>query len=143
MSKWITPPAEGKYKISGEVAQEEVRRLLDFYESDYTDLPEERQRAVEEVLNGVEKGFRMGRLEIKEADDGLHVIQHLKNGSSLEYRPVTGKLKPKLDAAGDGIYRRMYLLLGYLSGLGEDAIMNLKGPDLRLAEQLSALFLLL
>jgi hypothetical protein len=142
-TNWIRPPAETAFKISGESARAEVERLLEFYQADFSDLPEERQKAVNEILDTVCKAFRRGALEIKAADGDIHVIQHLESGTDLEYRPFTGKIRAKLDSAGDAIYQKIYLCLGLLSGLGEDVYRGLKGSDLKISEAIGSLFLVL
>jgi hypothetical protein len=143
MESWIKAPPEKEYKISEETARSEIQKLLDFYEADFSAYAPDRQTALAEICEILCKAFRRGALELKEADDGIHVIQHFKSGNDLEYKPFTGKVKAKLDSAGDAIYGKIYRCLGSLSGLGEDVFFKLKGGDLKTSEAVGSLFLAL
>jgi len=140
---WLpTFAPDGALKISEDAARAEIEKLTAFYETDYSDLPEDRQEAIAEVIAGMVRGFRLGRLEVEDRDGEPWVIQHVgKKDETLEYRPITGKEKAKMEAAGEGSYTRMYTILGLLSGIGADAIKKLKPADLKLAEQVAAYFL--
>jgi len=128
-------------KLSEESAQEQLNQLLDYYEIDFDDIPTDQKNSFDMIGKKLVKFIRQGRLEIK-IEDGIQCIQTLKNGSTvITYKELTGKAKTAMGtkSAEDG-NGRIYALMGALSD-GEAAIMQLKGPDLSLAECLGAVFL--
>ena len=128
-------------KLSEESAQEQLNQLLDYYEIDFTDIPTDQKNAFDMIGKKLVKFIRQGRLEIK-IEDGIQCIQTLRNGTTtIEYKELSGKAKSAMGtkSAEDG-NGRIYALMGALSD-GEAAIIQLKGPDLSLAECLGAVFL--
>lgn len=128
-------------KLSEESAQEQLNQLLDYYEIDFTDIPTDQKNSFDMIGKKLVKFIRQGRLEIK-IEDGIKCIQTLKNGTTtIEYKELNGKAKTAMGTKstedGNG---RIYALMGALSD-GEAAIIQLKGPDLSLAECLGAVFL--
>lgn len=134
------------YKISEQVAMEQLDGLLDYYDLDLNDIKNSAQRdAVESAYNRLIKAVRKGNLEFSN-DDNIKIVQHLKKplgeSGTIEYRELDGKAKVAMkDKADTDYYGRIYSLLGSLSGLGETAIIGLKGSDLSVAECLGVLFL--
>lgn len=138
------------YKISEQVAMEQLDGLMDYYDLDLNDIKNSAQRdAVESAYNRLVKAVRKGNLEFSpEAtkDKNIKIVQHLKKpigeSGTIEYRELDGKAKVAMkDKSDTDYYGRIYSLLGSLSGLGETAITGLKGSDLSVAECLGVLFL--
>jgi hypothetical protein len=130
-------------KISERVAEDQVNLLLDYYDIELADINNDAQRdAVESALTKLRRGVRRGLLEIKE-QDGLKVTQILRNQEKIEYCELDGRaklaMKNKKDTDGHG---RIFAIMGYLSGLGESAIICLKANDLSIVECLGVIFLL-
>jgi hypothetical protein len=140
---WLPSLApDGLLKISEESARAEIEKLTAYYETDYSDLPEDRKKVISELISVLVRGFRQGRLQIDERDGEPWIIQHVgKKDEKLEYRPIDGKTKVRMETAGEGSYAKIYSVMGILSGLGADAIQKLKAADLKLAENLGAYFL--
>lgn len=134
------------YKISEQVAMEQLDGILDYYDLDLNDIKNAAQReAVESAYNRLVKAVRKGNLEFSN-DESIKIIQHLKEplgeSETIEYRELDGKAKVAMkDKADTDYYGRIYSFLGSLSGLGETAIIGLKGSDLSVAECLGVLFL--
>ena len=130
------------YKISEKNAVEQVMLLVETYAIDVDSFEDkDEKRAAENALNRVSRYVRMGKLEIK-AEPEFKVIQHLTSGETLNYGIYTGKNHAEMDAEdADKNYHRMFRLLGSICGLGDAAIKQLAGIDLKVAETLSVLFL--
>jgi hypothetical protein len=139
---WLPAAPDREYKISEDSAKAELQKLFDFYEIDFDGFDEATVKGIELLAGKTAKAIRLGTVEIVEKDDGPHVVQHLKNKDTLDYRPMRGKDKIRVDAAGDNWHGKLYFVLGLLSGLGEDAVLKLAPSDLRTAEVVAALFLL-
>ena len=128
-------------KLSEDSAQEQLNRLLDYYEIDFDDIPSDQAKSFEMIGKKLVKFIRQGRLEIK-TEDGIQCIQTLRNGTTIiTYKELNGKAKTAMGtkSAEDG-NGRIYALMGALSD-GETMITELKGPDLSLVECLGAVFL--
>lgn len=133
------------FVLSEEAAQEQLERILDFYEIDRADLPEDQKVAYDSSTKGILKGFRLGRLDIIENDKGFQIKQILRSPPGDINEIVYGEIGARAKRSMDGIkvdnqYRRMYTFLGSASGLGCKAIESLKGADLSLAESLAIFF---
>jgi len=143
LEQWSSLTAKQEFKISEESALAELKRLCDYYDVDIDETTQEQSQAVNQILSRLRKSFRAGKLELKEDDNGLSVVQHLKNNDTLAYRELKGADKAKLSAAGDDPVKRMHYLMGLLCGYGLDAIGKLSAADLRVVEALSGFFLVL
>lgn len=129
-----------KYKISKEVAEEQLNIFLDHYELDIDeDIASETSRdAVKSSVKRIIKGIRSGRVEITN-DDGLKIVQ-IVGEEKLVYKPLDGKCKVLTDKY-DGNYAKIYALAGYLNDLGLEGMKNLKDLNLSIAESIGMLFL--
>ena len=132
------------FKISRESAEAELKRFLDYYEIDGGDFNEEQLKAHEQSKERIIKAIRLGRLEVGE--DGFTLIQTLRDpvgeSSTITYGELRGKAKVSMKSKSDtDYYGRCYAVLGALSGLGDTAIINLRGVDLSLAECIGSIFL--
>lgn len=130
------------FKISAEVARDQLDLFLEYYEIDSDDIPEKQIEAVEASKNRVIKAIRKGKLEVTDNDGCVKFVQHLKTEKTIIYGEISGQskiaMKSKLEA---DYYGRIYALVGSLTGVGETGILKLKGADMSLAECIGALFL--
>ena len=129
--------------LSKKNAKELLQKLFDYYEIKIEDIEDKRVRS--SIQNGFDrllKGTMNGRLKIK-FDNGIEVVQILKtNGTEIKYREIDGVAKTEMAGKEpDDHYGKAYALMGALSGLGENAIMQLKGVDLSMVETLGMIFL--
>ena len=135
---------DGKeYKISLQVAKENLQSMLDYYEIDIDEIDEKDvKKAIKSGYNRIIKALRLGRLEIK-IENGITITQTLRNGTEkLTYREIDGKAKTAMAPKEEkDWYGKSYALMGSLSDMGETAITSLKGVDLSLAEVLGMIFL--
>jgi plasmid stabilization system protein ParE len=144
IDKLIKPEVgEEKYKLSKESAQNELKKMLDYYEIDIEAIEDENlKRAIGQGYDRLVKAVRLGRLKIK-LEKGIEIIQILRsNGNEISYREIDGV--SKMEMAGkkqDDYYGKSYALMGSLCGMGESAIKQLKGVDLSLCEVLGLIFL--
>ena len=126
---------------------------MDYYDldiSDYDDVEVDGTKAsvaIRVSKKKLIKAIRKGRLEIKDEDGEMIVLQRLtakyKNRTELKYKPLSGSAKiAQSKFKSDDHNGRMYAMLGSMSGEGASAIIGLKGPDLTTAECLGGLFLL-
>jgi plasmid stabilization system protein ParE len=130
------------YKFDKKAAHETIKKMLDYYEIDIDEIEDkDLKRAIKQGYDRLIKAARLGRLSVK-LEDGIKIIQTLKNGESIEYREIDGVAKTEMAGKqADDHYGKSYALMGSLSGLGEGAIKQLKGVDLSLAEVLGLIFL--
>ena len=144
LEKWADLAPVKKFTLSEESARAELARLIAYYETDLDDAAPEQETAINQIMNRLLTAFRQGKIELKEdAEKGLLIIQHLKNGDAMTYRELEGRDKTKLETAGTDPVRRMHTLMGLLSGYGADVIGKLPAGDLRVAEALAGFFLVL
>lgn len=129
-------------KISSENAESQFNEWLDFYDIVFDDIVREQTKeGAETIANKVKRAIQTGRLEIVPDDpNGFTVVQHTMKGVELRYSELSGQAKAETDRYTGNI-TKVYALLGKLSGLGLDAIKQLKGRDLGLAECIGAIFL--
>lgn len=131
-----------KYKLSEEVAEDQVQLFFDFYEIEMDDIPEEQTRAIDVSLGRIKKAIRRCRLEFVESDGVVKITQHLKNETTIVYGEISGRSKLAMKNKSDSdSYGKIYSLCGSLTGIGEAGIAKLKGADISLAECIGALFL--
>ena len=141
MSKWARKEDSNNFKISEESAERMVRELLDHYEIDTARSNPEQEKVLDNNLDDLLKAYRRGDLENAKDDNGLSIVQHLKNGDKLTYREMGGKDRIVMEGFDNSMpYSRMYALLGKLCGYGENVIMKLKGNDWKVAEALAVVF---
>lgn len=135
--------AEKKTFLSEEVAQDQLQIFCDYYDIDSESASEEQKKAIEIAQRKLIRAIQKGRLTITDKD-GVTVIQNLLHPpgdcQDIKYRKITGKSRLALTDK-DSEYKRMYSLLGHLSGLPLNAIAALQGQDLSTAEYLAVLFL--
>ena len=131
-----------KYILSKDSAKNELQKMLDYYEIDIDEIEDKKLKdAIKSGYDRLIKAVRLGRLEVK-TDNEIKVIQTLRNDTKIEYREIDGKAKVQMAGKKeDDYYGKSYALMGSLSGLGENAISQLKGVDLSLAEVLGMIFL--
>jgi hypothetical protein len=128
-------------KIGRSTAEKEFQKFVEYYEIDEFENKDQ-QELFDSAKSKIVKAIIRGRLEISEVEGEFLIIQTTRKGQRITYREIDGQAKMESDKAGDGQnHGRIYSLLGYLSGDGQDAIKQLKGPDLSLAENLGAAFL--
>ena len=143
LEKWAGLAPEKKFVLSEESARAELAKLITYYETDLDDAAPEQEVAINQIMNRLLTAFRQGKIELKEdAEKGMSIIQHLKNGDTMTYRELKGSDKTKLETATDPT-KRMHTLMGLLSGYGSDVIGKLPAGDLRVCEALSGFFLVL
>lgn len=134
-------------KISDEVAEQQLNELLDYYELESDCFIEKKQKNVFEMTCiRLKKAIRKGRLSISSVDDNIIIKQYLKKPpgeiKELEYEELSGKNKVVMGKyEEDDQHKKIYALIGSLTGLGESAIEKLKGVDSSICESLGFLFL--
>ena len=141
--------------ISEESARESLGLFFDYYEIDATNVGggENAQEAFDSTIDRLADAIRKGRVEIEETESGLVVRQTLKNraktgtqdaGSTavIEYKEISGAAKDAMKHKKESDnYGKIHAMLGYLSGLGENAIKGLRGVDMSISECIGVLFL--
>lgn len=136
-----------KYKVSEEVAEEQLETFLDFYDIDIASIDhKEVQAGLKLSASKVKRAIRKGKLSVELAGDSIKVIQTFKNTEgtedTIDYTVIAGRHKVAMkDKSDTDNYGKIYALMGSLSGLGEKAILKLKGADLGLVESLGGLYL--
>lgn len=131
-----------EYVLSKQNAKKELDKLFNYYEIDIDEIEEkDLKKAIKGGQRRLIQAIRLGRLKIK-FEDGLKIIQTLRNGETITYRTVDGEAKAAMDEhPAEAFNRRGQALAGSLSGWGETAIRKLKDVDMSLAEVLGLIFL--
>jgi hypothetical protein len=131
-----------KQIINEEVATEQAGIMLDYYDIDPEDLPEDQQKVVETYTRKLIKAIMKGRVEIKEVDGKPAITQFTDGGSTIEYGVLSGKAREETSKVKDNNhYGKIFAMLGSMGNVGKDGISALEGPDLTTAEALGMLFL--
>lgn len=131
-------------QISEENAEQELQRILDYYDIDADDFVDEARQSFEGISKRLVKAFMKGRLEFdfKKGIIKQKLIRPPGDVDTITYQEVSGRAKISMGKhKTNDVNNRMYELLGALSGLGRNAILNLKGSDLGLAECLGFVFI--
>ncbi len=137
--------------VSDENALSQIMLLLDRYNVDLEETEDEKQKVVlEEAARKTHKAIMAGWLEIYEEEQEIKVkqiIQHRSEKSTVSeliYGELIGEDNTAMPT-GEKVneYDRMYGLLGSMSksAYGEAIVKKLKSSDLKIAMQLSFLFL--
>lgn len=136
-----------KYKVSEEVAQDQLDLLIDYYDIDLDmkNDADDVQRAALAAVEKLKRYIRLGRVEIT-ADDGLTVIQHFKYSkgetTSISYRVCDGKAKMAMSKAGEKDYSgKIYHLMASLGNVSPGDLAKLQAVDSNVVECLGAVFL--
>ena len=135
------------YKVSDEVAREQVTHILEHYQIDIECIPDKKQKgATESAMEKLVAFVRQGMIEVSSSP--FKITQHLRTppegntNPNIEYAELRGENKVAMDAHGtEEIYARIYDLMGSLSGIGAAAFGKISGADLSATECLGLLFL--
>jgi plasmid stabilization system protein ParE len=131
-----------EYILSKSAAENELEKMFDYYEIDVDEIEDkDLKKAIKQGYDRLIKAVRLGRLQIK-IEQGITVIQTLRNGEELVYKEINGEAKMAMAGKEQNdYYGKSYALMGSLSDWGEGAIKKLKGVDLSLVEVLGMIFL--
>lgn len=130
---------EREFKLTEEDARTQVQAFLDHYDFDPADLDDSSARVnVEQALKGLIKQVRRGKLEFR--PDGT-ATQTLEGGTTMVYAELGAQAKKSMKGDTTDFYGKIYALAGALTGLGETAILKLKGVDMSIVENLGLVFL--
>ena len=132
--------------ISEESAKKQLKIFNEYYEFKTSLVPATSREAVDSAIDRILDAIINGRLTIRESSDGVELVQKFKfppgEKSEMTYGVLTGKTKVALKTKTEqDNFGKMYALVGSLTGIGDDGIQALKGPDLSLAECIGCLFL--
>ena len=143
MNDTVTHMADSRFKLGTEAAREQLNVLYDYYEIDFSELPEKLKTALEATDKKLLKSVRLGRVEISLDEKNIvKVVQTIRNGEPLVYREIDGAAKVAMGSKDENdAYGKAYALMGALCGLGETAITQLKSHDLSVVECLGTVFL--
>jgi len=128
--------------LSKKPAMEQLERLLDYYDYEYKELPENLKGHSDHVLRGIMKG----RFEVTDKCTVKQIFKRAigENGAikEIEYRQIKGSDKQEMDEYGSNAYNlRAQALMGVISGKGIGLIEELEGADLSYMEALGILLL--
>lgn len=133
-----------EFKLSEESAQDQLDIFHEYYDFYPEDVSEERMsKMLKEVENKILLAIRQGKLEISIVEGTIKVIQNLKSsdGETVEYAELKGRHKVGMGKKSENDnHGRLYALLGSITGLGEQAVLKLRGADLGLAESIGAYY---
>lgn len=138
-------PTSNENKLSEESAKKELQRLFDHYELEEDDTEKQFQEVLKTVEKVLVKGVQKGFLSFEESEEkGFTIVQKLRNDDTICYKELDGQAKVIMEKKNmDHTSARAYELLGNLSGQGSSMIAKLKGPDLKRAEAIGAILLLM
>jgi hypothetical protein len=135
--------------ISEESAEEHIKEYLDYFDiSPKFEKNKKSRENLEGAIHHVVIHIQRGRVQIEfDTDDNCIVIQNLERPKGemtvIKYdlkRLGKSKEQMKIADENDG-YGKMHALMGSLSGLGDAAIIALRGADQKAMEALSIIFL--
>ena len=135
-------PKNKDLKIGEKAAHEALMSWLNYYDIDVDSIEDKNTKQnTETVFNKIIRFIRSEKIHIK-VEDGVVVTQNLQSKQTLVYKGVTAENKISMDGYDEkDHYKRMYALLGSLSGVGKSAILDLQGQDMSAAECIGFVFL--
>lgn len=146
MSKYQLPKKKIEYILSEESATEQLIELLDYYDIDLDKIGESDEKvatALERACDQLCDAIRTGQLSITRDENSSILVKQQVEGSKdpLIYKEMNAQAKLAMDKfKEEELYRRIYALMGSLSGEGDAVIKKLKLKDLAIAEALAAVF---
>jgi hypothetical protein len=134
------------FKLSEEVATDQVVELLGYYDIDVEKITDDAARAMfERALDATRDYIRRGVLEVtRDANERIQIVQTLTAAGStpLTYGELGARHKLAMDKVKSGEnYHRIYALMGSLCGVGSAGIEKLPARDLSVVEVLGTVFL--
>lgn len=133
--------------LSKESAEKEAQKFLDYYEISREDLEDGALiEAYDMSLPGFIKGIQKGFISFEHSEDpkkAYCVVQKLRSGTSLTYKELDGDAKVEMGKIPSAQFtKKIYTLLGKLSGEGIEVVKKLRGPDIKRAEIIGQMLLL-
>lgn len=140
MSKYSLPKNK-ELKIGEKAAHDALMLWLNYYDIDIDAIEDKNtMKSAETILNKIVKFIRLGKIHIK-LENGIVITQLLESKQTLEYKGIGAENKIAMDGYEDkDHYKRIYALLGSISGSGEAAILKLKEIDMSVAECIGFVF---
>jgi len=144
MSKYALKKKK-EYLLSEESATEQIVELLTYYDIDVEKIGDNNEAgaaSLETILDNLNGYVRQGVLEVvRDKDSKLTVVHTLTSGDKVTYGEVSAKAKLAMDKfKQDETYRRIYGMMGSLSGLGSAVIEKMSAHDLSVVEALGTVF---
>lgn len=131
--------------ISAESAYALLVRLGDYYDIEPDMLDNDQKKNLSQINDRLIGYIRKGRLDIKFTDAGApSFVQTLKfSKQTIRYSGVSAKAKTEMGSKETTNHNgRIYAMMGALSDVGEDGILELEGVDMSVVETLGAFFMI-
>ena len=132
--------------INEKRANEIVDEFFEYYEIDREEeQDEDTLRVINMSYRKLSKAVQRGRVEFRDTDEGMTVIQHTKRdypfGNEIVYGELNGKAKVAMRKADENDQAgRMQHMMAALCKKGPSILAQLKGPDYSLMEVIAAVF---
>ncbi|NIA28338.1 MAG: hypothetical protein GWP06_00320 [Actinobacteria bacterium] len=146
--KIFKDPPEKKPRIGEDAAKDIFKGWLDYYDIKFSHIVNDQGREGAETLeNKIVCAIQDEKIETNlstDPNEGFQIIQHTRPGKTITYNEYGFKAARESAKQKDSASAQIALLAS-LSGLGMPNFDNKKwfsGPDLKLAEYISILFLL-
>jgi hypothetical protein len=152
----IVKELDDGFKISEESAEDQYKKLEDFYDIDpdeagevYDEDDKEGKkfaRASKLLRKRWIRMIRKGIVSIVDGENGSTVVvqelsRPLSNHSRLTYAEVNGEAKIEMSkASGENQHEQIIRLLGSLSGIGYRAMSAIRGRDSKVADMIATFF---
>lgn len=131
-----------EYKISEEIAREQMQNLLDSYDIDADDLViENGPEWVATVINRIVRAIRSGNVEILSNGEVKHNLVYPKGDvESITYRRVNGIAMKARDKA-KGNFEKDCAFMGSLGNMPNTAMSSMDPVDISIFQRIGQLFM--
>jgi hypothetical protein len=126
--------------ISEESAEEQLDKLIEFYDVDMEDLGKTDKRR-KKIRRKLVKAISQGQIEIEDSPNDFIVKQKLRDGTQFVYHEISGTAKVQMDKY-EGQHEKLYGLLAVMAKKPFLQLEKLTGKDLSIAEYLALIFLM-
>ena len=141
MQEKAADATEDKYKISEEVAREQMQDFMDSYQIDKNDLVvDQGPESIDTILNRLIRAIRTGQLEI--LSDGrarINLVAASGNDKSLTFERLTGTAQREYSKDKNTFSAHM-AQMGSLCNIPPSKMATFDPVDLSIVQRLSTLF---
>jgi hypothetical protein len=134
---------EREYKLSAEVADEQMDRLMRSYDIDVKDVVvDQGPESIETIINRLKRAIRAGTIEVNDDGSVTHNLTvPMDETSSITYKRMNGKALKEGDKNRSANFDRQCAMMGSLANVPAASMAKMDIVDISVFQRLATLFL--